>query len=51
LLRWLAIAAAVGILAGTASAVLLASLEWATAVRESHVWLIALLPLAGLAVG
>jgi H+/Cl- antiporter ClcA len=41
----------VGILAGTASAVLLASLEWATEVREAHVWLIALLPLAGLAVG
>jgi H+/Cl- antiporter ClcA len=47
----MAIAAAVGIMAGTASALLLASLEWATAVRESHVWLIALLPLAGLAVG
>ncbi len=30
---------------------LLASLEWATAFRESHVWIITLLPVAGLAVG
>jgi H+/Cl- antiporter ClcA len=42
---------AVGVLAGTASACLLASLEWATNVRESHLWLIALLPVAGLSVG
>ena len=51
LLRWTALSVAVGVLAGSASALLLASLEWATAVRESHVWLIALLPLAGLATG
>ena len=51
LLRWSAIALAIGILAGTASAALLISLEWATEVRESHQWLIALLPLAGLTVG
>jgi H+/Cl- antiporter ClcA len=38
-------------LAGTASAALLVSLEWATRVRESHIWLIALLPIAGLGVG
>ncbi len=50
-LRWLWIASAAGILAGTASAILLASLEWATAYREHHLWIIALLPLAGLAVG
>ena len=47
-LRWLAIASIAGVLAGSASALLLASLEWATAVRESHKWIIALLPLAGL---
>jgi H+/Cl- antiporter ClcA len=41
----------VGGLAGTASAVLLASLDWATVTRESHRWLIALLPIAGFAVG
>jgi H+/Cl- antiporter ClcA len=51
LLRWLPIAAAVGVMAGTASAVLLISLEWATDIRNQHVWMIALLPIAGLAVG
>jgi H+/Cl- antiporter ClcA len=51
LLRWLAISVAVGALAGTASAILLASLEWATVTREAHRWIIALLPLAGLLVG
>ncbi len=49
--RWLLIAAMVGVLSGTASAILLASLDWATEFRESHRWIIALLPLAGLAVG
>ncbi len=47
----MALSTAVGILAGTASAILLASLEWATQFRESHLWLIALLPLAGFSVG
>lgn len=51
MLRWLLIAAIAGVLAGSASALLLASLSWATEVRESHKWIIALLPLAGLAVG
>jgi H+/Cl- antiporter ClcA len=51
LLRWLLIAACVGVLAGSASALLLASLNWATRFRESHKWIIALLPIAGLAVG
>ena len=50
-LRWLVIATIAGVLAGSASALLLASLEWATAIRESHKWIIALLPLAGLFVG
>jgi H+/Cl- antiporter ClcA len=51
LLRWTAISLATGILAGTASAALLVSLNWATDVREAHMWLIALLPVAGLIVG
>jgi H+/Cl- antiporter ClcA len=51
LIRWSAISLVIGALAGTASAVLLASLDWATATRESHKWLIALLPIAGFAVG
>lgn len=51
LLRWIPIATLVGIMGGTASAALLISLEWATYTRESHKWLIALLPLSGLLVG
>jgi H+/Cl- antiporter ClcA len=51
LLRWSGIAVAAGLLGGSASALLLWSLNLATTVRESHLWLIALLPLAGLAVG
>ncbi|MEH2027025.1 voltage-gated chloride channel family protein [Nostoc sp.] len=47
LIKWLPISFVVGILAGTASAALLASLEWATDWRESHQWIIALLPLGG----
>ncbi|MEG4458519.1 voltage-gated chloride channel family protein [Microcoleus sp. N9_A1] len=37
----------VGILSGLGSAALLASLEWSTNWRESHLWVIALLPLGG----
>jgi H+/Cl- antiporter ClcA/PII-like signaling protein len=51
LLRWLLIASIAGVFAGTASAFLLASLNWATDIRESHRWLIILLPIAGLVVG
>ena len=51
LLRWIPVTLLVGLMAGTASAALLASLTWATDTREAHHWLIALLPLAGLGVG
>jgi H+/Cl- antiporter ClcA len=51
LLRWIPIAALVGVLAGSASALLLASLNYATNVREHHVWLILLLTPAGWLVG
>ena len=51
LLRWSPIAALAGGMGGTASAVLLVSLTWATDTRESHKWLIALLPISGLLVG
>ena len=51
LLRWSAIAAVVGALAGSASALLLWSLNVATEVREAHRWLIVLLAPAGLLVG
>lgn len=51
LLRWIPIAAMVGVLAGSASALLLWSLQKATEIREAHLWLIALLAPAGFAVG
>jgi H+/Cl- antiporter ClcA len=47
LIKWLPISVVAGILAGIASAALLASLEWATNWRESHRWIIAFLPLGG----
>jgi H+/Cl- antiporter ClcA len=51
LLRWIPIAVLVGIAGGSSSALLLWSLDWATRMRTSHGWLIALLPVAGLVVG
>ncbi|WP_373538559.1 chloride channel protein [Chamaesiphon sp.] len=51
LLKWLTIGWAIGILAGTASAALLATLEWATQWRESHRWSWLLLPVGGLISG
>lgn len=44
-------AALVGVLSGSASAIFLVSLNWATHVREANLWLIALLPLAGFGIG
>lgn len=49
--KWLAISTIAGVLCGTASAALLALLEWATNWREAHLWIIALLPLGGLLSG
>ncbi len=51
LLRWIPITALAGILAGSASALLLVSLNYATALREGHVWLVLLLAPAGFLVG
>lgn len=51
LLKWLFIASLVGFLAGSASAFFLVSLEWVTNYREAHVWIIAMLPVAGLLIG
>ena len=51
LARWIPISAVVGILAGSASALLLASLNFATDVRESHKWIILLLAPVGVLVG
>ena len=49
--KWLAISLIIGSLVGSASAGFLQSLEWATRFRENHVWLIALLPVAGFLIG
>lgn len=49
--KWLLLASGVAVLAGSASAFFLFALEWATATRLTHRWLIWLLPLAGFAVG
>lgn len=49
--RWIPVASVVGVMGGTASAVLLASLTLATNLREHHVWLIWLLGPAGWSVG
>jgi H+/Cl- antiporter ClcA len=51
LVKWLAISCLVGLITGTASAVLLVALDWATAWREIHPWIILLLPLGGLVSG
>ncbi|NQX71460.1 voltage-gated chloride channel family protein [Paenibacillus alba] len=47
LLKWLFYGSLVGILTGSASALFLASLDEATIQRESHPWLLFLLPLGG----
>lgn len=51
LIRWIPIGVLAGIMGGSASAFLLWSLVIATNFRESHKWIVALLPLAGLLVG
>jgi len=50
-LKWLTLGVGVAILAGTASAWFLRALAGATETREAYRWLLALLPLAGFAVG
>lgn len=51
MLKWLLLGAGVGILSGTASAIFLISLEWATNTRIANPGLLFLLPLGGLIVG
>ena len=51
LVRWTALGAVVGVLAGLSSAAFLESLRWATDLRGRHGWLLFLLPVAGLVVG
>jgi H+/Cl- antiporter ClcA/PII-like signaling protein len=49
--RWIPVAALVGLMAGSASALLLISLNYATYLRERHTWLILLLAPAGWLIG
>ncbi len=51
ILKWTFISLFIGACIGSASAGFLISLDWATDFRESHVWLIALLPAGGFLVG
>lgn len=51
LIQWLLLATVISVLVGSASALFLFSLDWATATRLQHHWLILLLPFAGFAVG
>lgn len=50
-IKWFLIALIVGALAGTASAIFLVSLDYATNWREENIWIIALLPFGGLGIG
>ncbi|TCD12780.1 chloride channel protein [Pedobacter frigidisoli] len=50
-LKWLLIAMLIGAIVGSASALFLVTLNWATNFRESHIWIISLLPIAGLLIG
>ena len=51
IIKWLAICTVIGGCIGSASALFLVALNWATNFRQSHVWMIALLPVAGLIIG
>lgn len=51
LIQWLLLAVVIAVIVGSASALFLFSLDWATATRLQHHWLILLLPFAGFAVG
>lgn len=51
LLKWTFICLLIGAFAGSASAVFLWSLEWATHYRETNIWIIWLLPIAGFIIG
>lgn len=49
--KWTLMCSLIGILIGSASAGFLISLDWATNFRETHLWIIAFLPIAGFLVG
>ncbi|WP_299583450.1 voltage-gated chloride channel family protein [uncultured Sunxiuqinia sp.] len=51
LLKWIFICLVLGVIVGSISAFFLLSLEWVTNWRESHLWIIALLPVGGFIIG
>lgn len=51
LFKWIFICLLLGAIAGSVSAFFLLSLDWATNWRESHLWIIALLPVGGFIIG
>ncbi|WP_405292200.1 voltage-gated chloride channel family protein [Algibacter sp. Ld11] len=51
LFKWIIICLVLGVLVGGVSAFFLLSLEWATNWRESHLWVIWLLPVGGFIIG
>ncbi|WP_027137298.1 voltage-gated chloride channel family protein [Gaetbulibacter saemankumensis] len=51
LVKWIFITLMIGAIAGSLSAFFLISLDWATNWRESHLWIIALLPAGGFIIG
>src|SRR5450432_167815 len=51
LLRWSLLVFPVGVLGGSASALFLWALDWATRTRWEHPWLLYCLPLGGVAIG
>ncbi|AZI27961.1 chloride channel protein [Pedobacter sp. G11] len=51
ILKWLFFSVTIGCIVGSASALFLVTLNWATNYRESHLWIISILPIAGLVIG
>ncbi|MCX3267183.1 voltage-gated chloride channel family protein [Pedobacter agri] len=51
ILKWLFFSVMIGCIVGSASALFLVTLDWATNYRESHLWIISILPIAGLVIG
>lgn len=49
--KWVLICLTLGVIVGSISAFFLFSLNWVTNFRETHLWIIALLPLGGLIIG
>ncbi|MCX2495812.1 voltage-gated chloride channel family protein [Pedobacter sp. PF22-3] len=49
--KWLFISTILGGIIGSASALFLETLNWATDYREQHLWIIAFLPIAGIIIG